>query len=723
CVAPVYSCESVVSRTATIWKTLSPFWGEEYNVHLPPSFHTVSFHVLDEDSLSRDDVIGKVSVSKDSLTAKPQGLDGWVNLTEIDPDDEVQGEIHLHMSVLGDGDVPTRLRCQVLEARDLARKDRNGASDPFVRVQYNGKTHESTVVKKSCYPRWNESFEFELDDAAADSSLSVEVWDWDLVSRNDFLGKVLFNISGLQLAQQEEGWFRLGPDKPKHNHHEGALGALRLQLRLRDETVLPPSCYQPLTQLLQLTHVHTRVHTRTTTAESRQEVATNLVNLFLGQGQVTEFLDVLFKLELDKTSEPNTLFRSNSLASKSMESFLKVAGMQYLHKLLGPVINRIYEEKRYVELDPNKVELREAGCTGLHRVHTEAEIIQQGVGHLQSYLSELLHAIQQSASYCPALLCHAFRQLYERVENRFPEPEYRTVQSIANMDTLACCPKEPWIVPLQPAVQQGIAQLKDFISRLVSYTEAEDLGLQARMSLQCGSLEKEGFLFLHRTKDKCLPMTSPFKKFFVTLSRSTLSYSRTQNSKKSSFISLGKVKAVEKVEEKSFGSANVMQIIWSEESGQMETLYLDCKSMNELNHWLSTLRKACSRNADTLSCYHPGVYKADRWSCCHQKDRTDPGCDRTNGGVMLQEWYDPPDHELQAQFIFRHLLGVRNELRAPQSKFSQQKEIRPPSFSGRGESDAVAELFTVLQELHAAHRAAEEEEHVRNKNFFLEVQM
>ncbi|XP_028823572.1 ras GTPase-activating protein 4 isoform X2 [Denticeps clupeoides] len=660
---------------------------------------------------------------------------------------------------------------------DLARKDRNGASDPFVRVQYNGKTHESTVVKKSCYPRWNESFEFELDDAAADSSLSVEVWDWDLVSRNDFLGKVLFNISGLQLAQQEEGWFRLGPDKPKHNHHEGALGALRLQLRLRDETVLPPSCYQPLTQLLRqsvLSHLNGNcpdlilLIDETTTAESRQEVATNLVNLFLGQGQVTEFLDVLFKLELDKTSEPNTLFRSNSLASKSMESFLKVAGMQYLHKLLGPVINRIYEEKRYVELDPNKVELREAGCTGLHRVHTEAEIIQQGVGHLQSYLSELLHAIQQSASYCPALLCHAFRQLYERVENRFPEPEYRkvkfiavtsflclrfispaimspklfhlrdkhadartsrtllllakTVQSIANMDTLACCPKEPWIVPLQPAVQQGIAQLKDFISRLVSYTEAEDLGLQARMSLQCGSLEKEGFLFLHRTKDKCLPMTSPFKKFFVTLSRSTLSYSRTQNSKKSSFISLGKVKAVEKVEEKSFGSANVMQIIWSEESGQMETLYLDCKSMNELNHWLSTLRKACSRNADTLSCYHPGVYKADRWSCCHQKDRTDPGCDRTNGGVMLQEWYDPPDHELQAQFIFRHLLGVQPVMRDKYSELRKRREGEE-SAEGRGESDAVAELFTVLQELHAAHRAAEEEEHVRNKNFFLEVQM
>ena len=38
-------------RTATVWKTLCPFWGEEYQVHLPPTFHTVAFYVLDEDAL------------------------------------------------------------------------------------------------------------------------------------------------------------------------------------------------------------------------------------------------------------------------------------------------------------------------------------------------------------------------------------------------------------------------------------------------------------------------------------------------------------------------------------------------------------------------------------------------------------------------------------------------------------------------------------------------
>uniref|UniRef100_A0A8C1PG21 RAS p21 protein activator 4 n=1 Tax=Cyprinus carpio TaxID=7962 RepID=A0A8C1PG21_CYPCA len=743
-------------RTATIWKTLSPFWGEEYTVHLPPYFRTVSFYVLDEDSLSRDDVIGKVSITKEVLTAKPQGVDGWMNLTEIDPDEEVQGEIHLQISVLGDGDIPRKLCCQVLEARDLAKKDRNGASDPFVRVRYNGKTYESTVVKKSCYPRWNESFEFELDETLADTGLlSVEVWDWDLVSRNDFLGKV--TVQNRHFLESLEIWFRGFPHVLK-----GTLGSLRLQLRLRDEVVLPSSHYKPLTELLSQS-VGSQLNgnwpdfimliDETTTAESRQEVANNLVKLFLGQGLVKEFLDVLFKLELEKTTEPNTLFRSNSLASKSMESFLKVAGMQYLHRLLGPIINRIFEEKKYVELDPSKVELKEAGCAGLHRQQTESDIIQQSSSLLQSYLSELLTSILQSASYCPLLICQVFHQLYLRVQECFPDPEYRkvkfiavtsflclrfispaimspklfhlrekhadartsrtllllakAVQTIGNMDTLACCSKEPWMVCLQSAIQQGITQLKDFITKLVNCHEPEDLELQTRMSLQCGTMEKEGFLFLHRTKDKCMPMTSPFKKYYVTLSKDTLSYSRTQHSKKSLFISLPKIRAVEKVEEKCFGSANVMQIISSEDSGQMgcEKGYL--MSVNELNHWLSALRKACSHNTNTMSCYHPGIYKADRWSCCHQKEKSDPGCDKTRHGVTLQEWYDPLDPDLEAQLIYQHLCSVQHDC----FDLTDQKKV-----------DGLSKLFSILQDLHDAHAAVEEEERSKNKNLFLELQ-
>ncbi|XP_063462157.1 ras GTPase-activating protein 4 isoform X6 [Pan paniscus] len=615
--------------TATVWKTLCPFWGEEYQVHLPPTFHAVAFYVMDEDALSRDDVIGKVCLTRDTIASHPKGFSGWAHLTEVDPDEEVQGEIHLRLEVRP-GARACRLRCSVLEARDLAPKDRNGASDPFVRVRYKGRTQETSIVKKSCYPRWNETFEFELQEGAMEA-LCLEAWDWDLVSRNDFLGKVVIDVQRLQVAQQEEGWFRLQPDQSKSRRHdEGNLGSLQLEVRLRDETVLPSSYYQPLVHLLchevklsmQGPGQLIPLIEETTSTECRQDVATNLLKLFLGQGLAKDFLDLLFQLELSRTSETNTLFRSNSLASKSMESFLKVAGMQYLHGVLGPIINKVFEEKKYVELDPSKVEVKDVGCSGLHRPQTEAEVLEQSAQTLRAHLGALLSALSRSVRACPAVVRATFRQLFRRVRERFPGAQHenvpfiavtsflclrffspaimspklfhlrerhadartsrtllllaKAVQNVGNMDTPASRAKEAWMEPLQPTVRQGVAQLKDFITKLVDIEEKDELDLQRTLSLQAPPV-KEGPLFIHRTKGKGPLVSSSFKKLYFSLTTEALSFAKTPSSKKSALIKLANIRAAEKVEEKSFGSSHVMQVIYTDDAGRPQTAYLQCK--------------------------------------------------------------------------------------------------------------------------------------------------
>ncbi|XP_026371840.2 ras GTPase-activating protein 4 isoform X4 [Ursus arctos] len=718
-----------IIRTATVWKTLCPFWGEEYQVHLPPTFHAVAFYVMDEDALSRDDVIGKVCLTRDTLAAHPKGFSGWAHLTEVDPDEEVQGEIHLRLEVVA-RPRGRRLRCSVLEARDLAPKDRNGASDPFVRVRYNGRTQETSIVKKSCYPRWNETFEFELEEGTAEA-LCVEAWDWDLVSRNDFLGKVVFNVQSLWAAQQEEGWFRLQPDQSKSRRGEGSLGSLQLEVRLRDETVLPSGCYQPLVQLLcrevklgaQGPGQLIPLIEETTSTECRQDVATNLLKLFLGEGLAKDFLDLLFQLELGRTSEANTLFRSNSLASKSMESFLKVAGMRYLHGVLGPIIDRVFEEKKYVELDPSKVEVKDVGCSGLHRPQTEAEVLEQSAQTLRSHLGALLSSLSRSVRACPAVVRATFRQLFRRVRERFPSAQHenvpfiavtsflclrffspaimapklfhlrerhadartsrtllllaKAVQNVGNMDTPASRAKEAWMEPLQPTVRQGVAQLKDFITKLVDIEEKEELDLQRALSLQAPPV-KEGPLFIHRTKGKG-PLMSSFKKLHFSLTTEALSFAKTPNSK----------------------------VIYEDDAGKPQTVYLQCKCVNELNQWLSALRKVSISNPGLLGSYHPGVFRGDKWSCCHQKDKSDLGCDKTRSRVTLQEWNDPLDHDLEAQLIYRHLLGVEAALREKRRELSAGTEAGSvPTGPGEAAEDALAQLLRVLRDLQEAHRSS-----------------
>ncbi|NWZ95752.1 RASL1 protein, partial [Nesospiza acunhae] len=106
----------VVARTATVWKSLNPFWGEEITLLLPRGFHSLAIYVMDEDAIGQDDVIGKVSLSQQQISAEPRGIDSWLSLAPVSPDQEVQGEIHLELWVPEQGH-PRVLRCHLIEAR------------------------------------------------------------------------------------------------------------------------------------------------------------------------------------------------------------------------------------------------------------------------------------------------------------------------------------------------------------------------------------------------------------------------------------------------------------------------------------------------------------------------------------------------------------------------------------------------------------------------------
>lgn len=276
--------------------------------------------------------------------------------------------------------------------------------------------------------------------------------------------------------------------------------------------------------------------------------------------------------------------------------------------------------------------------------------------------------------------------------------------------------------PLQPTVRQGVAQLKDFITKLVDIEEKEELDLQRALSLQAPPV-KEGPLFIHRTKGKG-PLMSSFKKLHFSLTTEALSFAKTPNSKKSALIKLANIRAAEKVEEKSFGSSHVMQVIYEDDAGKPQTIYLQCKCVNELNQWLSALRKMSISNPGLLGSYHPGIFRGDKWSCCHQKDKSDLGCDKTRSRVTLQEWNDPLDHDLEAQLIYRHLLGVEATLREKQRELSAAGTEAGSALRGSGEApkDPLAQLFQVLQDLREAHRSSPASALPSETNRLLELQ-
>lgn len=103
--------------------------------------------------------------------------------------------------------------------RDLAPRDISGTSDPFARVFWGSQSLETSVsgrgklgerggvggwgpsqrslhplrlpqtIKKTRFPHWDEVLELR-EMPGGPSPLRVELWDWDMVGKNDFLGMV-----------------------------------------------------------------------------------------------------------------------------------------------------------------------------------------------------------------------------------------------------------------------------------------------------------------------------------------------------------------------------------------------------------------------------------------------------------------------------------------------------------------------------------------------------
>ncbi|XP_038667918.1 protein piccolo isoform X4 [Scyliorhinus canicula] len=157
---------------------------------------------------------GSPAVSKKRHSSKPPET--------VNKSRSITGEIQLQMNY--DKHIGN-LIVHVLQARNLAPRDNNGYSDPFVKVYLlPGRGQVMVVqnasvenkrrtkhVQKSINPEWNQTVIYKSIsmEQLKKKTLEVTVWDYDRFSSNDFLGEVLIDLSNTSHFDNTLRWYLL----------------------------------------------------------------------------------------------------------------------------------------------------------------------------------------------------------------------------------------------------------------------------------------------------------------------------------------------------------------------------------------------------------------------------------------------------------------------------------------------------------------------------------
>ncbi|XP_013401022.2 ras GTPase-activating protein 3 isoform X2 [Lingula anatina] len=693
-----------IFKTSLIERNLNPFYGEEFQCEIPRKFRFLKFYVH-EKTVKQDKIIGNVVIKKEELH-KYHGKDHWLPLHPVDALSEVQGKVHVELRLSecldtrGSHMPSHRLSVRVVECSDLTVI--NGACNPYAEVtltfgkmQKNVENKRTAVKKKTICPQFDETFFFDLKkkgqnhdrmtqyivDDSTNAELSISLWhDDSRVSREvlghmfpgAFLGEVKILLKDLDQTTAHNAWYFLSPRESSSKKHE--LGSLRLKISYTADHVFLSHYYNDLRNLLLKSP---EVQPITSSAayilgevvEQRQEAAQPLVKVFLHHEKLVPLIEALSDWEISRISDPNTIFRGNTLASKCIDELMKVVGMHYLHDTLKAIIDEIFDDHLPCEVDPTRL--------------SPSENLDNNINNLRGYIEKIIVAITQSALQCPTIMCQVFAVLKEIATKYFPEnkavryqvvsgfiflrfyapailgpklfqlrqetPDQSTsrkltliskaVQSLGNLVSSKHASygfKEDYMVPLfrSFSTEHHTAALRTFLD-IVSTARTQSRTITTTIVLKEGMMTK-------RAQGRRRFGVKNFKRRYFCLTNQYLSYAKSKDDEPLCEIPVDEILAVETVEEESFKMKYMFQVVQPQ-----RTLYIQANNCVEMKEWTDILSKICEMNENRLHFYHPAGFVNGHYLCCNATEQTVGGCAPVTSELPDIKVVIDPDLELE----------------------------------------------------------------------------
>lgn len=340
----------------------------------------------------------------------------------------------------------------------------NSFLDSYVEIEFEDQVWARTFVnwgKKT--PFWREDFEFEDFPVAAPTIrlvLKRRLGSRVSPSIDPVIGYVKLTKNDLTSSNDKETWASVirGDPNTEDSFEDGKYttfgksesetfslqsngskdptpSGLHLGLKIRYEEipVLAAEHYQRLETLLSDLTNRSTIYISDTLGNT-PGVSALCLKFFLTNSMGIDWISSLIDYEVAKIKRQvkeqtdagnsdfrknieNTLFRGNTLLTKSMEGYMKIVGQKYLNEVIGTFVRKLVENRAFLEIDPERIPSTPQAIN--NKGKSVEAFVDENQRKLKQYMQFLWALITSSVKEMPFSFKIIFRKLRLAICDQF----------------------------------------------------------------------------------------------------------------------------------------------------------------------------------------------------------------------------------------------------------------------------------------------------------------
>ncbi|KAJ3051557.1 Ras GTPase-activating protein 1 [Rhizophlyctis rosea] len=332
------------------------------------------------------------------------------------PETSILASSELLSSLLKEGTGGTNLvrslHLWVMEAKELVGPK---GANPYAVVLFNDIKQAKSSVKSGESVFWGEEFVFsDIPPCRTRLRLLFFSSSNTRLQRDIEIGYVSINLSMLRTGKKVEEWYTI---KPFQRTGSESVGAVRIAYKITNEQSLPMSSYSEFLEVVTEPSLSCITFVGKFLNQQREEFAKVMLSILVAYERDLESIKTLTRNEIQSTDDPNILFRGNSIATKMVDVYMKLLGMEYLRSTLTSLIRGVYTSKFSCEVDPNR--LPQAKDTSVQVTRNWKRLLTQ--------VTIFWEAIQKSVDKIPRELITVFSNIAASAHDKFKEERTKYV--------------------------------------------------------------------------------------------------------------------------------------------------------------------------------------------------------------------------------------------------------------------------------------------------------